>query len=82
MVPPPLPEAPPLVVPPPPDDAPPTVRFDRYSNEYARYVWDAATQANRPDILAILRPSLTLIQVGLEPTYSRTSRRTISNSDT
>jgi len=41
------------------DDAPPNGRFDRYSNEYARYVWDAAEQANRPDILATLRPSLT-----------------------
>jgi len=41
------------------DDAPPNGRFDRYSNEYARYVWDAATQANRSDILATLRPSLT-----------------------
>ena len=41
------------------DDAPPNGRYDRYSNEYARYVWDAATQANRPDIQAILRPSLT-----------------------
>jgi len=41
------------------DDAPPNGRYDRYSNEYARYVWDAATRANRPDILAILRPSLT-----------------------
>jgi hypothetical protein len=41
------------------DDAPPTGRFDRYSNEYARYVWDAATQANRADILGMLRPSLT-----------------------
>jgi hypothetical protein len=41
------------------DDAPPTGRFDRYSNEYARYVWDAASQAGRADILAALRPSLT-----------------------
>jgi hypothetical protein len=40
------------------DDAPPNGRFDRYSNEYARYVWDAASQANRQDILATLRPSL------------------------
>jgi hypothetical protein len=40
------------------DDSPPTGRFDRYSNEYARYVWDAASQANRPDVLAALRPSL------------------------
>jgi hypothetical protein len=41
------------------DDSPPTGRFDRYSNEYARYVWDAASQADRSDILAKLRPSLT-----------------------
>jgi len=41
------------------DDSPPTGRFDRYSNEYARFVWDAASQANRPDILALLRPSLS-----------------------
>ena len=41
------------------DDSPPTGRFDRYSNEYARYVWDAASQADRQDILARLRPSLT-----------------------
>ena len=40
------------------DDAPPNGRFDRYSNEYARFVWDAAEQANRPDVLALLRPSL------------------------
>src|SRR5258708_688300 len=40
------------------DDAPPNGRFDRYSNEYARYVWDAASQANRQAILATLRPSL------------------------
>jgi hypothetical protein len=41
------------------DDAPPTGRFDRYSNEYARFVWDAAVQADRADVLAILRPSLS-----------------------
>ena len=40
------------------DDAPPTGRFDRYSNEYARYVWDAAEMAGRKDILERLRPSL------------------------
>jgi hypothetical protein len=40
------------------DDSPPTGRFDRYSNEYARYVWDAAEQADRQDILAMLRPSI------------------------
>jgi hypothetical protein len=41
------------------DDAPPTGRFDRYSNEYARYVWEAAEMAGRKDILDKLRPSLT-----------------------
>ena len=40
------------------DDAPPTGRFDRYSNEYARYVWEAAEIAGRKDILEKLRPSL------------------------
>ena len=40
------------------DDAPPTGRFDRYSNEYARFVWDAAEAADRPDILEMVRPSL------------------------
>jgi hypothetical protein len=40
------------------DDAPPTGRFDRYSNEYARFVWEAAEAAERKDILDTLRPSL------------------------
>lgn len=40
------------------DDAPPTGRFDRYSNEYARFVWDAAEAAGRQDIMAAVRPSL------------------------
>ena len=40
------------------DDAPPTGRFDRYSNEYARFVWEAAAAAGRPDILEVVRPSL------------------------
>ena len=40
------------------DDAPPTGRFDRYSNEYARFVWDAAEAADRQDILDMVRPSL------------------------
>ncbi len=40
------------------DDAPPTGRFDRYSNEYARYVWEAAEESGRQDILEKLRPSL------------------------
>ena len=40
------------------DDSPPTGRYDRYSNEYARYIWEAAELAGRKDILEKLRPSL------------------------
>lgn len=40
------------------DDALPTGRYDRYSNEYARYVWDAAQIAGRTDLLDRLRPTL------------------------
>jgi hypothetical protein len=40
------------------DDAPPTGRFDRYSNEYARYVYEAAETAGRKDLLDKVRPSL------------------------
>jgi hypothetical protein len=40
------------------DDAPPTGRFDRYSNEYARFVWDAAETIDRKDILGAVGPSL------------------------
>jgi hypothetical protein len=40
------------------DDAPPTGRYDRYSNEYARYVYEAAETAGRKDLLDKLRPSL------------------------
>ena len=40
------------------DDAPPTGRFDRYSNEYARFVWEAAETAERKDIMDAVRPSL------------------------
>src|SRR5437016_13317782 len=40
------------------DDNPPTGRFDRYSNEYARFVWEAAEAADRKDILDAMRPSL------------------------
>jgi hypothetical protein len=40
------------------DDAPPTGRFDRYSNEYARFIWDAAEAAGRKDIQDAVRPSL------------------------
>ena len=41
------------------DDAPPTGRFDRYSNEYARYVYEAAEIAGRKDLQDKLRRSLT-----------------------
>jgi hypothetical protein len=40
------------------DDAVPNGRYDRYSNEYARYVWEAAQIAGRRDLLDVLRPSL------------------------
>jgi hypothetical protein len=40
------------------DDNPPTGRYDRYSNEYARFCWDAARIGGRRDILEKLKPSL------------------------
>jgi len=40
------------------DDSPPTGRYDRYSNEYARYIWEAAEMAGRKDILDKVGPSL------------------------
>jgi hypothetical protein len=40
------------------DDALPTGRYDRYSQEYARYVYEAAENAGRKDIMAALEPSL------------------------
>ncbi len=40
------------------DDAPPTGRFDRYSNEYARYIYEAAEMAGRKDLMDKVRPSL------------------------
>jgi hypothetical protein len=40
------------------DDALPSGRYDRYSNEYVRYVWEAAQIAGRNDLLEALRPSL------------------------
>jgi hypothetical protein len=41
------------------DDAGTTGRYDRYSNEYARYVYEAADTAGRRDITSALQPSLT-----------------------
>jgi len=40
------------------DDALPTGRYDRYSNEYARAIYDAAALAGRQDIMKIIAPSL------------------------
>ena len=40
------------------DDSPPTGRYDRYSNEYARFCWDAAHIAGRDDIKEKLKPSI------------------------
>jgi hypothetical protein len=40
------------------DDALPTGRYDRYSNEYARALYDAATLAGRDDLIKALMPSL------------------------
>lgn len=40
------------------DDAPPTGRYDRYSNEYARALYEAAGVAGRADLQKALAPSL------------------------
>jgi len=40
------------------DDNQPTGRYDRYSNEYARFCWDAANLAGRNDIKEKLKPTL------------------------
>lgn len=40
------------------DDAGTSGRFDRYSNEYARYVYEAAETVGRQDLIKALRPTL------------------------
>ncbi|MEQ1646560.1 MAG: hypothetical protein ABL959_24105, partial [Pyrinomonadaceae bacterium] len=40
------------------DDDTPNGRYDRYSNEYARFCWKAAEVVGRKDILEKLKPSL------------------------
>jgi hypothetical protein len=40
------------------DDALPTGRYDRYSNEYARAIYDAAELAGRQDIMKAVAPSV------------------------
>jgi hypothetical protein len=40
------------------DDALPAGRYDRYSNEYARYVYEAAENVGRKDIMTALEPTL------------------------
>src|ERR1700692_1446927 len=42
------------------DDALPTGRYDRYSNEYARAIYDAAELAGRQDIMKAVAPSLNV----------------------
>src|SRR6267378_8070012 len=41
------------------DDALPTGRYDRYSNEYARALYEAAELAGREDIMKAVAPSLS-----------------------
>src|SRR5216684_488987 len=41
------------------DDALPTGRYDRYSNEYARALYDAAELAGRDDLMKAVAPSLS-----------------------
>ena len=43
------------------DDNLPTGRYDRYSQEYARFVYEAAGNIGRPDIRAAVAPSLTYV---------------------
>jgi hypothetical protein len=40
------------------DDNIPTGRYDRYSNEYARYVYEAAENVGREDLMQALEPTL------------------------
>lgn len=40
------------------DDNMPTSRYDRYSNEYARFCWEAAEYSGRKDIQEKLKPTL------------------------
>jgi hypothetical protein len=40
------------------DDALPTGRYDRYSNEYARAIYDAAQTVDRTDVMEAVAPSL------------------------
>ena len=40
------------------DDAGTAGRYDRYSNEYARYVYEAAETVNRQDLIKALQPTL------------------------
>lgn len=40
------------------DDNIPTGRYDRYSNEYVRYVYEAAENVGRKDLMQALEPSL------------------------
>jgi hypothetical protein len=43
------------------DDHQPTGRYDRYSQEYARFILDAATIAGRKDVVAAVEPALQAV---------------------
>src|SRR5207244_841640 len=43
------------------DDAQPTGRYDRYSQEYARFILDAATNIDRKDVRAAVQPALLAV---------------------
>jgi hypothetical protein len=43
------------------DDAVPNGRFDRYSQEYARFLYEAAETVGRKDIMAMLTPCLKTV---------------------
>jgi hypothetical protein len=43
------------------DDHQPTGRYDRYSQEYARFILDAATNAGRKDVQAAVEPALQAV---------------------
>ncbi|HXU80567.1 MAG TPA: hypothetical protein VN914_04180 [Polyangia bacterium] len=43
------------------DDHQPTGRYDRYSQEYARFILDAATNAGRKDVVKAVEPALQAV---------------------
>src|SRR5581483_407579 len=43
------------------DDNLPTGRYDRYSQEYARFIYDAAKNLGRQDVLTAVEPALKIV---------------------